>query len=431
MKVTYISFLKAILFLLVLSGFTGSALFSFSIGPVNIFIYRLLFPVMMVLFGFSFLFNQGKINISHIKVRPYLQFLGFWLMYASITLLWSESKSDAILEILFLYMITVIIWFIVYFFHTIKDLNRFYYLWLTITVVINLIGFWELLTGQHLAISKSNEMFLDHKMPTAFFRNPNDFATVITLSLPFVITFIRYSKKFLPVLFGFAILASSMFLVISTGSRANLLAIIIGLVFWYIFLLPSKKKATVLLSCIVVIGFFSIVFSSQLSVSISSIAKELGTINLENFETSGTSLNIRMNLIKNALSLMAGSFGFGLGAGNFEHQMTLYANEFTAGIVNAHNWWFEILANYGLGVFVGYMVFYISLIRKLLLAYKNLVMAQDKRICEALLVGLISFSIASTSSSSIMTLRPQWFFFAFALAFLNYYRGCLKRGEQN
>lgn len=431
MKVTYISFLKAILFLLVLSGFTGAALFSFSVGPVNIFIYRLLFPVMMVLFGFSFLFNQGKINISHIKVKPYLQFLGFWLMYASITLIWSESKSDAILEILFLYMITVVIWFIVYFFHTIKDLNRLYYLWLLTIAVINLIGIFEFLTGHHLAVSKSNEMFLDHNTPTAFFRNPNDFATVITLGIPFVITFIRYSKKFLPILFGFAILVSSMFLVIATGSRANLLAIIIGLVFWYVFLLPSKKKATVLLGCIVATGFFSIVFSNQLSVNISTIAKELGTINLENLETSGTSLNIRINLIKNALPLMAGSLGFGFGAGNFEHQMLLYANEFTAGIVNAHNWWIEILANYGLGIFVGYMVFYISLIRKLLLAYKNLVMAQDKRICEALLVGLISFSIASTSSSSIMTLRPQWFFFAFALAFLNYYRGCLKREEQN
>ena len=431
MKVTYISFLKAILFLLVLSGFTGAALFSFSVGPVNIFIYRLLFPVLMVLFGFSFLFNQGKINISHIKVKPYLQFLGFWLMYASITLIWSESKSDAILEILFLYMITVVIWFIVYFFHTIKDLNRLYYLWLLTIAVINLIGIFEFLTGHHLAVSKSNEMFLDHNTPTAFFRNPNDFATVITLGIPFVITFIRYSKKFLPILFGFAILVSSMFLVIATGSRANLLAIIIGLVFWYVFLLPSKKKATVLLGCIVATGFFSIVFSNQLSVNISTIAKELGTINLENLETSGTSLNIRINLIKNALSLMAGSLGFGFGAGNFEHQMLLYANEFTAGIVNAHNWWIEILANYGLGIFVGYMVFYISLIRKLLLAYKNLVMAQDKRICEALLVGLISFSIASTSSSSIMTLRPQWFFFAFALAFLNYYRGCLKREEQN
>jgi len=431
MKVTYISFLKAILFLLVLSGFTGAALFSFSVGPVNIFIYRLLFPVLMVLFGFSFLFNQGKINISHIKVKPYLQFLGFWLMYASITLIWSESKSDAILEILFLYMITVVIWFIVYFFHTIKDLNRLYYLWLLTIAVINLIGIFEFLTGHHLAVSKSNEMFLDHNTPTAFFRNPNDFATVITLGIPFVITFIRYSKKFLPILFGFAILVSSMFLVIATGSRANLLAIIIGLVFWYVFLLPSKKKATVLLGCIVATGFFSIVFSNQLSVNISTIAKELGTINLENLETSGTSLNIRINLIKNALPLMAGSLGFGFGAGNFEHQMLLYANEFTAGIVNAHNWWIEILANYGLGIFVGYMVFYISLIRKLLLAYKNLVMAQDKRICEALLVGLISFSIASTSSSSIMTLRPQWFFFAFALAFLNYYRGCLKREEQN
>ena len=43
-------------------------------------------------------------------------------------------------------------------------------------------------------------------------------------------------------------------------------------------------------------------------------------------------------------------------------------------------------------------------------------------VCEALLVSLIGFFFASVSSSSIMDFNPQWFLFAFALSYLNYFR---------
>ena len=42
-------------------------------------------------------------------------------------------------------------------------------------------------------------------------------------------------------------------------------------------------------------------------------------------------------------------------------------------------------------------------------------------ICEALLVSIIGFFVASMSSSSILAFKPQWLLFAFSLSFINYF----------
>jgi len=45
----------------------------------------------------------------------------------------------------------------------------------------------------------------------------------------------------------------------------------------------------------------------------------------------------------------------------------------------------------------------------------------EKMICEALLVSMVGFFVASMSSSSILAFKPQWLLFAFALSFINYF----------
>lgn len=118
--------------------------------------------------------------------------------------------------------------------------------------------------------------------------------------------------------------------------------------------------------------------------------------------------------------------GFGVGAGNAEYWMENFALYDTFGILNPHNWWLEILINYGVFIFTGYLLFFLSLVRRLWQAYKTTDGA-DRMIAEALLLSLVGFSIASISSSSIMAFTPQWLLFAFALAFLNRWRCSLRR----
>jgi len=127
-----------------------------------------------------------------------------------------------------------------------------------------------------------------------------------------------------------------------------------------------------------------------------------------------------MNLARNGLIFLYSTAGFGVGAGNAEYWMANFARYDTAGILNLHNWWLEILINYGIFVFIGYVVMYIGIILKLWHAWHKAVDRKERMIAEALLLAFIGFFFASISSSSIMAFNPQWLLFAFALAFLNW-----------
>lgn len=413
---------KVLLFLVLALGVAGPALGAIRLGPFSLFPYRLLFPVLLIVFAFRAFDRHGRLDLSGVRVRAQLQFLGFWLVYGCITLVWAPSTADAVEDLIFLFMSASIIAIAVFTLRSLRDLDRFFRFWLLLLAAINLIGLWELRTGQHLPMSKSNEVFFDHDLPTCVFRNPNDFATVLTLGLPFAIAWIGHVRTLLPRLAGLAMVLSSLTLVLATGSRANVIAIMVGGLFWFALLLPPRKKAATLLAAVVVAVLLAAALPNAFRERVEEVGEELGTVNVERLETSGTSLNIRKNLIANALGLVVDSYGFGVGAGNVEHRIEQQSANFTAGIVNVHNWWVEILANYGVVVFAGYVVFFLSILTGLFRARRLLIDEREKRIAEALLFGLVAFSVASTSSSSVMTLRPQWFFFAFALAFLDYVR---------
>ena len=121
-------------------------------------------------------------------------------------------------------------------------------------------------------------------------------------------------------------------------------------------------------------------------------------------------MSLRISIVQNGVSLLYSTAGFDVGAGNAEYYM----------VTSPHNWWLEILINYGIFIFIGYAIFYISIIRNLWKLYHEKQTKGEKMICEPLLVSLVGFFFASISSSSIMAFKPQWLLFAFALSFLNY-----------
>jgi len=141
---------KGLLYLTIVAGFIGSAFLTIPVGPIHIFPYRVLLPLLWLIFAMGILL-QGRVDLSHIKVKRYLQFLALWLLYAVLSLAWAASKGDAIRDIIFLFMAVSVIFFMVYYFSNIRDLKRFYYLCLLILGALIPIGLWENLTGHHLS----------------------------------------------------------------------------------------------------------------------------------------------------------------------------------------------------------------------------------------------------------------------------------------
>jgi len=344
------------------------------------------------------------------------------LSYAILSFGWAISKTDAIRQIIFLFMGCSLIFFSVLYFNKLKDLKWFYILWILILIPLIGIGFWETLTGNHLPISGLiGAPFVNRYMPSAVFDNSNDFATCLALTVPFILSFIQYRRGLVQRTFGLILLLLSLYLLGATFSRANYLAVFIEFAFLFIFLLKIKGKFKVAIGVGLFFLFLWFLFPKQAQKAFEVVNVQIGSL-FTQAEASQGSVGTRFNIFKNSLIFLANSAGFGVGAGNAEYYMAHFATFNTYGITNPHNWWIEIWTNYGVWIFAGYVLFYLNLLVSLYKAHKSLHDKMEKMICEALLVSLVGFSFASISSSSIVALKPQWLLFAFALSYLNYIR---------
>ena len=130
-----------------------------------------------------------------------------------------------------------------------------------------------------------------------------------------------------------------------------------------------------------------------------------------------TSDFIRLNLILNGLFFLSNNLLMGTGLGNIEYYMQRYAILDTLGIINMHNWWFEILVTSGIFIFCGYCFFYVRLLNHMW-QYSKHSNERDMSNLGMVMVGfLTAFPIASISSSSIMGADIIWTYFAIIIAF--------------
>jgi len=425
MTIKFLTLQRLFLYLAIVSGIIGAAIGLIKFGPIHLFPYRFLLVFLWLLFIINIFLCQGRLNLSNIKVKLYLQFLALWFFYALLSLAWAASSYDAIRHIIFLFMGISIIFLMVYYLRELNQLKYVYYLWLFVFVLLIPVAIWEVTTGNHLSVSGLSEesrlRFLF--APTTVFYNQNDYAAYIVLTVPMVLAWIRYCPKFIGRAFGVFVCISSLWMLILTFSRSCYIAVLTGMAFWFLFLLRWNKKFKVLVLTAFMCAILVVVLPTQSQDVLEKVgiqATSLSDIVLQNRNIG--SIGLRLNLIKNALYFTVQSAGFGVGAGNAEHYMENFKIYPVAHLTNIHNWWAEILTNYGVFIFAGYLIFYLSLLRNIWRAYKKVDNRMEKMLCESFLVGLVSFFMASISSSSIMAFRPQWMFIGFALAFLNYRR---------
>lgn len=419
---TYNHYFQPVPFLLVkfltILGFIHTAVVLGRVGPFSIFPYRALVPIVLLIFIIQFL-TKDKMLLSweQIRIKPILLFFVFWICYGLFSLTWVKSLTAGVTEMLLLTLGISFIFLFVFYFSRLRDYLDLYYIWLGMLVILLSIGVLEILTGQHSSIST----YFSGKgsSPTAVFANENDYATYLTISFFFIIPFIKYMKNYHLKLYGILLALISLYVNYITHSRANFLALLVGLICYFLFLTSRKGKMRILIVAVPVAAIMGIVFHHVIGVTSTKL--------VESFSSAGTpgqlnSIGIRLHLIHNSLIFLSHTFGFGIGSGNAEYYMGHYEVFPTGGIVDVHNWWIEILVQYGLFVFVGYILVFVTLIVALFRSFKRAENRHEKMICEALLGALFAFPLASISPSSIMAFKFQWIFFAFAIGFLNYFR---------
>jgi O-antigen ligase len=87
-----------------------------------------------------------------------------------------------------------------------------------------------------------------------------------------------------------------------------------------------------------------------------------------------------------------------------------------------HNGYTEILFQFGPLVFIGYIIFYLSLLIKLFNIQKQKLFNGLKYLAEGLWIALVSYSVGCLSDSSRFLSYDSWAIFAMSICVINIYK---------
>lgn len=413
-------FLFIFLFLITLRGAFGYLDSVVSIFPSRAF---------ALIFIFAIIYNQSKEKVFGVKwVSKWFFFLVFWVFYSCMQILYMKDVSLGIRQILLLSTGVFIAYSIVALTRDTKDLQML----LNAVIFISLfnvgMGFWEHFTGNHFLLSRFGEQALLSKgnlltrwfAPTGGHGNPNDYATAL-----FVLTSLASGKLMTKInkawLVTIAVLLISSFSVLVwTGSRTNMLLLVLFTFFIVIFSTPTKKHEYInvlfFICCIVGIFYY---FTSDKVINI-----------LNSFWSGIESLlywreNARIGLTVNAMYTLFVTYGFGAGANNADSFMAdgpfpVYGVKSL--ITAPHSLYGEIMSEYGIFIFAGFVFLSVKLFKELYyISQRNCIhdLHLYSKHALILLVGL-SFSVFSPSSS--IKIHECWFAIGYCLSIVKIYR---------
>ncbi|PTM56720.1 O-antigen ligase family protein [Desmospora activa] len=379
-------------------------------------------------------------------IRWFTAFTAFWFFYAAISLTWVANLPYGIRYITFLGTMLLLTLSFPLFIKGTDMLKQTVKVMFGVFAVIVVFGVFEALTFFHLPSSRYYGT--DVSAVTSFFNNQNDLATAVNLALPFLaaaMVMLPLTRIGKVTVYITGILALSCLFI--TGSRSNsMFGLPLITVLWLgliPFVLPRKQwwnrknlfQGALLLTAaaVIVSGLTSTLLAdhtrTKLSTSLGIVQDLKGswtpfsgeqTVEPEIDEppSGDKSVSIRKYLIANGLNFLVESHFLGVGAGNVEHYMAGAPG--VEDKTNIHNWWMEVLVNFGLLIFILYMGFYLWIFWKLWC------LASVRRTPElspwirwgavSCMIALAGYSIGGMAPSTAIHFTPMWVVHGFALA---------------
>jgi len=410
-----LTFKDSVMYFLIASSFIGPAIV-LNIGPIGLFPFRVFYLLIIGISTIIYIRNKSFFDWGLIRTKPIFVFLIFWFLYACLSLTWAPSITYGIRNLFYLFTGLSLIVLVTFYFKEMKNYLAFFYIWIVVYIGLIGLGLWNHFTEQHLSLSRINDLpYYMQGVPTAVFGNENDYASYLVISMFFVWFFMKHRRPFLIKLIGFTLIVITIYLIYLTNSRANYISILIGFGGWFILYSEKTTRRILVFSGVLSAIAVSFLFYNKVMTLLTNFIST-------NFQRNeGGSLDIRANILKNVQYYFAESMGFGVGAGNADYFLK---NEpvFPIGVFsNVHNWWGEILVNYGAIIFGGYLAMYLSLLILLYRISKRTMDKNEKMIAQTLTISLFVFAMASISPSSVLTLNYHWMLFAFSIGFITYY----------
>ena len=334
-------------------------------------------------------------------------FIGAWVLYASITIIWAKDYGQWFRYFFFLVEGFFIISILERYSSNLDNLKKVtlsFFLGIQLQAII---GWYEMATKNYHFMRFTDYgyryyVLSDARVPIAMLGNPNDFATLMFAGV-FLALFLYYSCESRS-LKRLCIVGSlnCAALIFSSTSRANM----IGLIIFVLALMVIQRKKVLAVACVALV----IVLANP---STSSAISGLFSFR---FDASVGSDVVRLNLIKTGFEFLFDTAGFGVGTGQLEYW---YANVgssyYIGGIRNVHNMWAEILFSFGVIVFICFIAVYFRSIRYMISATDYSCTKNEKRALQVTGAFLIGLVVACVSSSSVFS--SEWFWLLLGIIF--------------
>jgi len=388
-----------------------------------------LFRILIVLLGLGlvgYLLMDGRIALPAGLPRP-AGLLGVWFLWTALSIGWAVDSLAALRWTSFMAMMGGLAIAIALLCRSRRRAVILLWTLLGVFALACLIAVAEVVTGLHLpTFRRGREGGVGLIGVGSLFGNQNNFATYLSLSLPYLAVLpIVYRDVRLRAL-GFGGGALALLFILATGSKSGLLAaglVILGL----LVLVGSDRRARGRLVVAGAVAGLAVLLVVPALLGSGPVELDQRTITKFDFGLLGQQLEaqegsggVRSSLLSDGVGLVAETDGLGVGAGNAETHVRSLAN--FPGVANLHNWWLEVLVNGGIVGFALYLLFYLTLLRRQVHAARR---SEDPLVRYLALSGalaLIGWIVGSIGPSTAIHFAPMWIVFGLSMGALVLWR---------
>jgi O-antigen ligase len=384
-----------------------------------------LFRILIVLLGLGlvgYLLMDGRLALPAGLPRP-AGLLAVWFCWTALSIGWADDVVAALRWTLFLAMLGGLAIAIALLCRCPRRARVLLWTLFGVFVVACLIAVAEVVTGLHLPTFRQGREGREGLIGVgSLFGNQNNFATYLSLALPYLLVLPVVFRDARLKLLGFIGGGVALLFILATGSKSGLIAaglVILGL----LVLVGSDRRARgrlvvagAVAALAVLLVVPAVLGSGPIELDERTVTKFDFGLLTEQLESQQGSGGVRSSLLSDGLGLVAETDGLGVGAGNAESHVRSLAN--FPGVANLHNWWLEVLVNGGIVGFALYLLFYLTLLRRQVRAARR---AEDPFVRYLAMAGalaLIGWIFGSIGPSTAIHFAPMWIVFGLSMGAL-------------
>lgn len=361
--------------------------------------------------------SMNQVDVSFLGYsKSALMFFVIYLIYPFLTSFWVESYGYFWEQIRFI-ILHFLIYFISYFFlvKIFPNHKLFLKIIIGIGVIYILVSLWEIATGNHLHLSRYHNSPIP--IPTGFYYNENNQTIITCMILPYASYFFLTSKRLYQQIFYISVMIMLVIVVTAAGARISMMVSFPFLLFVLLKKRSVKLIWLIIIALILSYSYISIYRSKELKLATLYVKHQFESIDQEVNDYSIGSTKIRINMIKNTIHFFEQSNFMGVGAGNYDYHAKQGEFAEIDWIENAHSYFFEILANYGLLVSIPFILLLLGLFKNIFLIYRR-ESGNLKLLALMNMVQIPVFFIVSFIPSSFFQIFQAWVFIGYLSAFI-------------